>query len=123
MANTINAVAYDTMRGAPGAAAPADEALVRLGVDGVAYRLVGQRPVQVQILTTTTAANAAAADAACAAQMALRGSTVTIVDSHNTTHTHCRIRDVLPVKKAVTAVAGGNTILITTTWTVEKGPA
>ena len=122
MAGTIGGISFLTMQGRPLAAAEAGDEFARLGQDGAEYRLVGQREATSAILTIQTALDAAAADALIAANLALQGTVVTVVDAHGISHTGVLVVEVEPVMSVVgkPSNAPTHTRKVETRWTLRK---
>jgi|GEM_PF-3678049 len=124
---SIGGIAVTTMTGSPTPPAEAYEPISpRAGEDGTRYKLVGQRTRQavLQTLTVITGGSLAADLAAArAAQLALQGTAVSVLDAHGNTHANCAVLAVSPDGGRRVRGLSGDEIWLHTTWIVEQGAA
>jgi hypothetical protein len=121
---SIGSVTVNTMKGAPTVKATASDSYARPGSDRIDRRDLGKRPTPTIIETTsfiTGEGLPAAANTARSTRRALKGTSVTVTDSHGTEHATTFIADVDVAPAQAVWYAGAAAMLIVTRWTVEGG--
>ena len=114
-----------TLRGEFQTLAQTLEPITRPNIDGVAYRVVGQRGGPFRMLSIVDVDDDAAAEALADTYKALIGTLVTVLDDHGQTHTNIvvldsRILRKQPVKQAGGGLSTSQGYLVTTVWTLEE---
>ncbi|MCK4625735.1 MAG: hypothetical protein KAV00_10520 [Phycisphaerae bacterium] len=119
---SISDITFDTMEGRPAEAGSTPEVKERVGEDGSEARNLGQREVDSELTTTSTALDATAAQTAIEAQKDLQGEILEVIDAHGITHASVLILNVAAEMQAVLNPTSNptHTRMITTRWTVRK---
>ena len=111
----------DVFQGVLPRAGESVETLERRGRDYSRFRTVGLRNAPVELFTADYVANLSAAVALESSYAALRGTSVTVTDSHGTAYANCVVLDVRITQKAACVQAGGVKYRVAAVWTIQPG--
>ena len=97
------------------------EPLERRGRDYARWRKAGKRAKTTIIRTMMFYASVGDAETAEAAYAAIKGTAVTVIDSHNSSYANCMVEDVTIVSKRAVIQAGSTKVRLAAEWTIRAG--